>query len=198
MNDVLDYHPGPLGVFSSKYPVMQSYSAVNQVVVCDNTYAWALDEAERSGRIWKLRRRSTLSQFAIKDAREAMQMIVQAEDGFAADLAKLCGLSVSTTQFRRLLDDFASMPDEDAPKSTRTRVEIKRNQIEKLWTSEERVKPWTGTGFGWLQTVNTWQHHMRPAQGSRAGRNTINAVTGKTADADTLTLERMLRVLTPA
>jgi len=175
-----------------------SYAAVNQVVVCDNTHAWALDEAERSGRIWKLRRRSTLSQLALKDARAALQMIVQAEGSFAADIAKLCDLTVTANQFGRLLDDFAPLPDEDAPKATRTRAETKREQIELLWTSDERVTPWTGTGFGWLQAVNTWQHHIRAAQGDRAGRNTANAVSGKTADADARTLEQMFRVLTPA
>ncbi|NNH73725.1 DUF932 domain-containing protein [Nocardia uniformis] len=194
----VDFRTSILASASMDGSLPLSYSAVNQVVVCDNTHAWALDEAERSGRVWKLRRRSALSQLAFKDAREALQMVVQAEDGFAADIAKLCDLSVNTTQFRQLLDDFAPLPEEEASKSARTRVQNKRDQLELLWTSDERVKPWTGTGFGWLQTVNTWQHHIRPAQGNRAGRNTTNAVTGKTADADALTLERMFQVLTPA
>ncbi|MFD4351542.1 DUF932 domain-containing protein [Nocardia sp. NPDC058518] len=80
-------------------------------------------------------------------------------------MAKLCDLSVSRDQLWQLLDDFAPMPDEDASKSARTRAETERGQIEKLWTSDDRVKPWTGTGFGWLQAINTWQHHMRPDPG---------------------------------
>ncbi|WP_216898419.1 DUF932 domain-containing protein [Nocardia alni] len=194
----VDFRTSILATASMNGTLPLSYAAVNQVVVCDNTHAWALDEAERCGRIWKLRRRTTLSQLDLKDAREALRMIVRAEDSFAADIAKLCDLTVTSGQFRRLLDDFASLPEDDTAKAARTRAETKREQIELLWTSDERVKPWTGTGFGWLQAVNTWQHHIRPGRTDRAGRNTTNAVTGKTAQADAETLERMFRVLTPA
>ncbi len=194
----VDFRSSILASASMDGSLPLTYSAVNQVVVCDNTHAWALREAERSGRMWKLRRRSVLSQLQLRDAREALDMIVEAEQSFAADIAKLCDLTVSRPQFGRLLDDFAPLPDADSGKAARTRAQAKRDQIELLWTSDERVTPWAGTGFGWLQAVNTWQHHVRPVRGDRGGRNTAYAITGKRADADALTLERMFAVLTPA
>ena len=182
----VDFRSSILASTSHDGSLSTTYSAVNTVVVCDNTHAWALNEAKESGRQIKIKH-SRYSQLKINDARDALGILVEAADKFAADVAELCQVEITNRRFNDFMDIWAPVPE--AKGRARTMAEDKRDALTTLYRSDQRAAPWSGTAFGLLQAVNTYDHHFKSVKGiSRAERNMSNAVTGKTAQSDTDTL----------
>ena len=64
------------------------------------------------------------------------------------------------------------------------------DQLNRLWTNDQRVAPWRGTAYGALAAANTYAHHLAPVRGAtRAERNAERLVTGKVHDLDSHTLQ---------
>ena len=67
-----------------------------------------------------------------------------------------------------------------------------REALEGLYRHDERVSPWSGTGLGVVQAVNTYEHHEGTVRGTtRPERNLLRTVTGDYTRSDRQALERL-------
>lgn len=170
-----------------------TYQTGAQVIVCDNTLSASL--AEKTNRLKIKHSRNSIGR--LDEARDALGLVVQASDTFAAQVAALCATEVSPAAWDAFLTELAPLP-EKAGRGL-TLAENKRDALNTLWKSDERVAPWTGTAFGVIQAVNTFTHHLSTVRGSsRSERNAERAVTGKVDALDQSTLETLQKVLVSA
>lgn len=190
----LAFRPSLLAVTSHDGSIATTFAAAVTVVVCDNTMATALGESRDSGRRIKIKH-SKGSKLRIKDAREALGVIVESAENFAQDVAALCRIEVSDHQYRQFLD--LVMPIKSNDRAAVTRVQRNRSRLTQLYNHDNRVSPWRGTAFGLVQLMNTYRHHAAPIAKDthRAERNMSNAITGATAREDAKILEAIDKVL---
>lgn len=168
-----------------------TYKRTVQETVCDNTMGVAL--AEKGQQVKIKSTKNSLDRIA--DAREALNLIHSAQDDFAREVAELCSIKVDDHMFENYIDLVQPMPKASDAKTSHaiTIAEKKRDTLWRLWRNDERVAPWRGTAFGVLQAQNTFEHHEIGSRGmSKAERNMLNAVNGKTEAADASTLEKIL------
>ncbi|WP_433662503.1 DUF932 domain-containing protein [Nocardia sp. CA-128927] len=188
----VEFRSNILAATSHDGSIATQYALVNTVVVCDNTYEDANKEARASGQRFKVRH-SKNSKVKLTEARQALRIIVEGADDFAASIAKLCRIDVTTRQFDAFLGEWAPMGKEGA---AATRATNKREKLADLYRNDVRVAPWAGTAFGVIQAVNTYNHHYASvANMTRVERNMINAIEGKTAEKGDVARRDLMRVL---
>lgn len=183
------FRPNLLAATSFNGSLATTYKRTVQATVCDNTLSVALSEKGQTVKI----RHSRNSLAKIGDVREALAIVHGIADDFTAQVAELCATKITEEQFEKMVDAIAPLPKPGDAKTTRalTLAEGKRDELFRLWSKDERVAPWRNSAFGAWQTLNTFAHHSMNVRGmSRPERNMLNAVTGKTeqADADALDL----------
>lgn len=98
------------------------------------------------------------------NSREALNIVYQVADDFAAETAALCQTSVSDKERNAFLDAYAPVPEYKG--QVRTMAENKRDALSKLWSRDNRVARGAGTAWG----VNTYTHHKQDRSRCRAGR----------------------------
>lgn len=168
-----------------------TYQTGAQLIVCDNTLSAALNEGNAK-RLKIKHSRNSLGRIA--EVRDALGIIHQVADDFAAEVKRLCQVEVSGRQWDSFLDLQVPMP-KDLGRG-RTMAETKRHALTRLWTHDERVAPWRGTAFGVVQAVNTFAHHEQIVRGAgRAERNMLRMVTGGVDELDLSTLQTLEKVL---
>ena len=185
------FRPNLLAATSFNGSLATTYKRTVQATVCDNTLSVALSERGQTVKI----RHSRNSLTKIADVREALAIVHGIADDFTAQVAELCSVKITEAQFEQMIDKIAPMPKPGEAKTTRalTLAEGKRDELFRLWSKDERVAPWRGTAFGAWQTLNTFGHHSMNVRGmSRPERNMLNAVTGKTEQADTEALDLIM------
>ena len=141
-------------------------------------------------------RHSRHSRLKLTEARQALNVIHEIIDDFAAEVTRLCAVDVSDSGsgWAAFLDAHAPLPEAEG--RGRTMTERKREALTRLYDHDERVTPWRGTGWGVLQAVNTYRRHEGIIRGAeRAERNMLNAVTGRTDELDLETLDTLSGVL---
>jgi phage/plasmid-like protein (TIGR03299 family) len=159
-------------------------------VVCDNTHGIAMSERGQQIKI----RHSRHSRLKLTEARQALNVIHEITDDFAAEVTRLCAVDVSDAAWAAFLDAHAPLPEAEG--RSRAMAERKREALTRLYDHDQRVAPWRGTGWGVLQAVNTYTHHEGIVRGAeRAERNMLNAVTGRTDELDQQTLGTLATVL---
>jgi phage/plasmid-like protein (TIGR03299 family) len=159
-------------------------------VVCDNTHGIAMSEHGQQIKI----RHSRYSKLKLTEARQALGVIHEITGEFAAEVTRLCAVDVSDAAWAAFLDAHVPLPE--AAGRGRVMAERKRETLTRLYDHDQRVAPWRGTGWGVLQAVNTYAHHEGIVRGaSRAERNMLNAVTGRTDNLDRQTLDTLTGVL---
>lgn len=162
-----------------------TYGTGSQVVECDNTLSTALTSASRRMKI----KHSKNSMLRINEAREALDIVFETGEAFAAQLEELNAEYVSEQRWSDFLDAYTA-PDPKA-KTTRsvTISTAKREALNDLWNNDLRVAPWKNNAYGVLSAVNTYTHHVASARGgNRAVRNMSNAVLGEIDKIDANTL----------
>lgn len=185
----VEYRPNLLATTSLNGKVATTYKPTSTVVVCDNTLSIGLGE---DGATYKVKH-SRHSHLKIADARDALRLIYTASDEFAAEVRALCETSVSGLEFTRFIDAYNPIPD--APGRARTLAERKRDDLLRLWSSDERVAPWRGTAWGVLQMSNTYTQHLSSVRGNRLERNMLGAVTGTLWDSDRTAMSTLRKIL---
>lgn len=156
-------------------------------VVCDNTMRAAQNEDTPQVKI-----KSTKNgKFQGQKVRDALGMVHAVADDFSKMAHELCSTDFTDRQFESLVDSLAPRPDADASKRAITMAENKREAFWTMWRTDERVAPWTGTAWGAYQAVNTYGQHVQTVKGgaTRAERNMLNTLAGKTDADDARTLE---------
>lgn len=173
------------------------YGCTSQLSICDNTTAIARREKGQ-----KIKFKHTANSLTrLGEAREALQLVHTIADDFAAEVAELCDVTVTDSQWEQFLTELHSTKDEKTGEElpdgrSRSYALNRRTELDELYRTDPRCTPWAGSAFGVLQTVNTHAHHVAPVKGmSRAMRNMDRAVSGgiDKLDADTMsTLDRVL------
>jgi phage/plasmid-like protein (TIGR03299 family) len=165
--------------------------------VCDNTVNSAILGALTSLKV----RHTRNSDLQVQKAREKLGIqLVQVAEDIGSAIESLVKVDVSDAEFRQWLDLTAPLPERKETKSGSggrgyTLAENEREEKIRLWTKDEKVAPWTGTGFGIFQldnTYRTWEGIVRKA--SRLERNFSNDALGLTAKADLEALDALARV----
>jgi phage/plasmid-like protein (TIGR03299 family) len=160
-----------------------------QAVVCDNTLSAALGSASEQIKI----RHSVNSLGRLSDARDALGIIHEVAEDFAAQVEALTAEKVSAKRWAKFVDAYAG-PASDS----KLAISMSANKVDTmnfLWNTDERVTPWAGTAFGVLQAVNTYAHHFAIAQhGAVAERNMRRVVEGKHDALDRGTLALLATV----
>lgn len=180
------YRPHLLATTSFNGKVATTYKRVVQLVVCDNTLNIARHERGQQFKV-KHTRNSGLK---LAEARDALNLIYESGDAFAAEVKQLCETTVTDQQWSAFLDAHVPIPEKG---NARSIAERKRGELVKLWTWDGRVAPWKNTAFGVLQAANTYDHHIGTVRNvnARAERNMLNALDGTTDKTDA----EVLRVL---
>ncbi len=169
-----------------------TYLTGAQVVVCDNTLKAAISEKDAA----KLRiRHSTRSELRVDDARQALALLEATQAGFEAQVAEQCAIKVSQREWDEFLR--AHFPLKDERKYKRHPQLERRSALHHLWTTDHRVAPWSGTAYGVIAAVNTYEHHVAEGRSarSRAERNAHRAVSGRFDELDARTMATLRKVL---
>ena len=168
--------------------------------VCDNTMNIAL--GEHGGFRQKIRH-SKNSLDKIQDVREALGIIHTATDSFGKQVEELLNQRVSERQFLSIVESevpgkIPTLSDFSGPQFHRKlthwkKVQEKRTFIHDLYRFDERVAPWTGTGYGVWQAFNTYQQHETAIQKKtiRVERNAKKMIAGDLARDDQRILEKI-------
>ena len=190
----LSFRPNLVAASSLDGSLASTFARTATVVVCDNTLAAGLHNAQATVKV----KHSRYSVLRLNDVRSALGVIEQTGQEFANEVHRLASWQVSTRAWSLFLD--AVCPVDEAAVTTRsaTLAADKRDTLQRLYTFDPRCAPWTGTALGVLQTVNTWRHHEQTVRGAtRAERNALNALTGATQKADQADLD-LLATFAPA
>lgn len=165
-------------------------------VVCDNTMSAAL--GEDASRINVRVRHTSNSVARVATAQDALHRIMHRSDAFAAQVAELCATEVTARQWAEIVARLAPMPKDGESKTSRgvTMAETKRDALKSLWANDARCAPWAGTGWGVIQTANTYAHHLQSVRGaSRGERNMLATLSGDWDTLDAATSAVLTRVL---
>jgi phage/plasmid-like protein (TIGR03299 family) len=192
----VEFRPNLLATTSFDGSIATTFKRTVTATVCDNTRELALAETGQQFKVKHTRG----SQVKLAPAREALALVHSLADQFAAEVAQLCATTVTDRQWRLFLDRHAPLLHHVTGRAltgrARTLVEHKRAALHRLYDQDERVAPWTGTAYGVLQAVNTYEHHASPVRGaSRAERNQLRAVTGDFGRLDRNTWNTLTGVL---
>lgn len=189
------FRPNILAGTSLDGTIATFYKRTITATVCDNTFEAARSE---SGQTYKVKHTRN-SGLKLADARQALNLITEAADGFAEEVRTLCRTDVTDRQWDAFLSAYAPTVDATGKAlegRSLTMAENKQDTLRKLWVRDNRVSPWSGTAFGVVQAVNTFNHHEGIVRGtSRVERNLLNAIDGTTAQNDRDAREILTRVL---
>ncbi len=160
-------------------------------VLCDNTLRRALGEQTARVRI----RHTRNSELRFEDTKRALGLLSAESEKMLEESRTLSAIKITPRDWAKFLDAYVPVPEEKG--RGRTMAENKREALEQLWTSDDRVAPWTGTAWGVEQAVNTYNHHLSVMRNTAARfeRNMTNALRGKTEDADREALKILASVV---
>ena len=189
------FRPNLLATTSFDGSIATTYKRTITDTVCDNTRDLALAEPGPTVKI----RHSRHSRAQLAPARQALQMIHTLAEDFTREVQLLCATPVRDRDWQAFLDaHIPQVTPTGQPLTGRalTTSDRKRETLQRLWTSDPRVSPWTGTAHGVLQAVNTYDHHEGVVRGTgRAERNSLKTLTDGYRDLDRTTLQTLTRVL---
>jgi phage/plasmid-like protein (TIGR03299 family) len=182
----VQFRPHLFGATSFDGSLSTTFKRAVTNVVCDNTMAAGLAESGQQIKI----KHSRYSKLRLAEAREALNIVYEIADDFAAEVTRLCRTEVSDAEWTAFLDAHAPMPEDKG--RARTMAETKRDTLSRLWNHDNRVAPWHGTAWGVIQAVNTYAHHEQTVRGAgRVERNMLRAVTGGVEELDYTTLQTL-------
>lgn len=192
------FTPYILAATSVDGSLSSTYATGVTAAVCDNTLAAALTGALTMLKV----KHSRNSAGKLTDVRNALGLVYQAGDEFAAAATALQSVDVTPADFAAWLDLTAPVPARDPKSSTGgaryTNAVKLRETYEAMWNHDAKVKPWAGTAFGVVQlnnTYNTWKRNVSGAAGGRMERTYLNMVTGVTAKEDAQALDTLAAVM---
>jgi len=163
------FRPNLLATTSFDGSIATTYKRTVTDTVCDNTRELALSEVGQEVKV----KHSRNSHAQLGPARQALAMVHSLADDFAQEVAKLCQVEVTQSQWKAFLD--AHVPRVHTTTGlpltgrSQTMTDTKRDSLTTLYRADPRVSPWAGTAHGVLQAVNTYEHHEGVVRTSRVG-----------------------------
>lgn len=190
--DGIEYLPNLLAYSSHDASLATEYrrSVVN--IVCGNAMGHA--RHSKQGIETRVRVRHTRnSVLRLESAREALGILAQVADDFAAHTSELCSLAVSERDWDAIVDELCGpMPGADATARARTMNANRRDALNDMLT-DSRVAPWRGTAWGAVQAVNTHAHHVQTVRGAHRDDRNLAATIAGDWDALDANTERVVR-----
>lgn len=185
------FRPHLLACSSHNGSLASTYRRCITKVVCDNTMKAANKERGPAIKV----RHSKYSSLKLQSAKDALGLIQEIADDFAAEVAALTAVTVTDKDWQKFLESFVPIP-EDASKRAESLGTEKREKLSRLYLHDERCAPWKGTAFGVVQTVNTYAHHETTVRNvPRGERNMENTLMGKFDALDLDTTNKILAVV---
>lgn len=187
----VEYRPHLLATTSFNGEIATLYKRTCTIVVCDNTRNMALREESEQISV----RHTSQSHLRLADARDALRIVHTLDEDFADEIEQLMKMQVTERNFDRFLSVLVPSSDADS-QQTQTRAQNIRSTMRTMWQSDIRCAPYRGTGFGALQTVNTWRQHVKPTRSGRSmiERTMMDTLTGQTQIADRHAVEMLMAV----
>ena len=187
------FRPNLLATTSFDGSIATTYKRTVTDTVCDNTRELALSERGQEVKV----KHSRHSGLQLAPARYALAMVHTLADDFAAEVARLCRVEVTHSQWEAFLD--AHIPRIHATTGMTSRsqamADTKRDSLTTLYRADPRISPWAGTAHGVLQAVNTYEHHEGVVRGERAERNGLKTITGDFGRLDRTTWKTLTAIL---
>jgi phage/plasmid-like protein (TIGR03299 family) len=190
------YQPYLMAVTSADLSHATSYSTGAKAGVCDNTVTDALAKSLTSFRY----KHSKNSAPRVQAVREGLGIrLAQAGEQIGEAIGALTQVEVSGKEYEAWKDITVPVPEADPKSSTGgrsyTNSLAKRDELDRLWTSDPKVAPWAGTGFGIYQLDNTYRTWTQRVNGaSRIERNFAGDALGATAKGDKAALGALATV----
>ena len=187
----VEFRPHLLATTSFNGEIATMYKRTCTIVVCDNTRHMALREQSAQISV----RHTSQSHLRLADAREALNIVHTLSDDFTKEIETLMTMPVSDKHFDRFLNVLVPSSDIESQQS-QTRAENTRSTLRQMWQTDIRCAPFRGTGFGAVQTVNTWRQHIKPTRQGRSmiERTMMDTLTGQTEIADREVVEMLVGV----
>jgi len=188
------FRPNLLATTSFDGSIATTYKRTVTDTVCDNTRELALSEVGQEVKV----KHSRHSGLQLAPARQARAMVHTLADDFAQEVAKLCRMEVTPSQWKAFLDAHIPRHDNEGTALTGrslTTADRKRDTLAELYRADPRVSPWAGTAHGVLQAVNTYEHHQGVVRGERAERNGLKTITGDFGRLDRKTWNTLQDIL---
>ena len=170
------------------------YGTGSTLSVCDNTLSATLARFFESV---KYAHRKGV-EFQPQDVRDKLQLLIGTADAVNAELEAMLGIKVSDDNWEQFVTATIGKDRPFEAGRGQTNWDGMHDSLTALYRNDDRVAPWAGTGFGAVQAVNTWRHHVQVAKnvtGGRPERNMINRLDGTNAKADALALEHLLAIV---
>jgi phage/plasmid-like protein (TIGR03299 family) len=195
----LDFRPNLIAATALDGSLATTYKRVITLPLCDNTVAAALMEPGQEIKI----KHTTNSGVRVRDAQKALGLIESGAEAFIGSVHALVEMTVSPAQWSAFLDTVCPLNAESS-KHAVTHATNRRDILENLAKNDPRCAAWFGTGFGVIQTMNTYRAHLAIRRGAgadgdkqalRAERNMSDVIMGRTEakdHADLLTLQKVL------
>lgn len=177
------FRPNLLNTTSFDGSIKTTFKRTATIVVCDNT--WNMAMGEKSAQFAVSHHRNSIQR--LEGAGQALGLLEEQANTFTDHIIGLTEQAVSDRQWARFLDRWVpNTTPTGQPKTGRslTVASQKRDTLQKLWMSDDRVSPWKNTAFGVAQAINTFTHHETGVRGDRGERNTMNTILGDTARVD--------------
>ena len=180
-----EVRPNLLATTSHNGSLATSFLTVCTAVVCDNTLTTALNE--KGAR--HVTRHSKYSGMKLQHVRDALGIVHSLAEDVVGDIDRLSAISVSDTEWNEIVNRIVPIDtSESARPQTVSRAKNKQEEIRSMYLHDPRVAPWTGTALGALNAFNTFNHHSAGRDETRAERNALNALMGKTSEYDAYVL----------
>jgi phage/plasmid-like protein (TIGR03299 family) len=193
----IEFRPHLLAATSMNGTLSTSYKRCVTLAVCDNTMEAALVEGGGRDSGGLRIRHSAKSLNRLTEVREALDIVHSVGEEFQAQVDQLLNTKVSDGDWAKFLDEIAPLPDQSKNPYGYSVAEKKRDAINSIYIDDERAGNWTGTAWGVLQTINTYNHHGTQVQGEapRYERNMMQAIKGRMQKEDTDALKALTKVL---
>lgn len=189
------YQPYMMALTSSSGRLASDVSGGVIGAVCDNTMEMARRSAAFNHRV----KHTLHSEQRRDDMQFEVGLMYKMAEDFEASSSRLLNVDVSDEDFRLWKAEMLAPREEPTTKLGRDRLakstEERSDEMDRLWTKDPKVAPWTGTAFGIVQLDNTdrtWNRQVRG--GTRLERNLMGAVNGTTGKEDQRALDVLAKV----
>lgn len=168
------------------------YGTGSVLAVCDNTLSAALSGLHQQVKY----RHSQGVEMKPQDVRDALNILFDSADAINAELDSLLQIDVSDQAWERFVKLHLGKDRPFDKGRAQTNWDNAHDTLTTLYRDDPMVAPWTGTGFGVVQAVNTYRHHHQVVKNvTRGERNMLSRIDGTNDKQDALVLSQLQAVL---
>lgn len=192
----VEFLPRLFAIGSHDSTIASTYKRGQLLMICNNMLgSLHRDHTARNNGFAEVKIRHTAnSVLHLESAQEALGILAQVEDDFAAQVRELCQQEITRKQFDALVEELVPMPAQGG--RGKTMATNRQEGLTAMYLNDSRCAQWQGTAWGAVQAVNTyerWEASVRGAE--RTERNMERDMTDFWDKLDSNTLSTLNRVL---